>query len=216
MTRAVLLMWLFAAGCTKLIDHGDRDAPNTDPRVLGPQLDRMGRPYVSNLLIAPLDDLVPRTAKRDAYNQADDPSTWATILIDPSANPPRTIVAELAANIALYDPISFTGGPNVCGTSLMYQSPASLTSYLAAATLLADDRIYVDTTKATCEAYLAVELGVAQSVSGCGGRTPLVDTFDVTYTALATGLLAAAGFGDDVSAHDDVSATAFPFLGNPH
>ncbi|MGE0867053.1 MAG: hypothetical protein AB7P03_00720 [Kofleriaceae bacterium] len=222
MMRLVLVvLCALPAACTKPIDHGDRsdadthDAYDPDPLVLGPQLDRMGRPYVSNLLIAPVDDPGARAGKRDAYNRATDPGGWATTVIDAAADPQRTIVAELAASIALYDAFTVIG-PNVCGSGLFYQSPPSPTSYVAAATLFADDRLVVDTTKLTCEDYLAVELGPAYATSGCGGRTPVVDVFDTTFTVLVMGKHAVAGFGDQVAAHADVSATVFPFLGAPH
>ena len=67
---------------------------------------------------------------------------------------------------------------------------AALRCGLARPGFAADDQLYVETSKGTCNQYLAVELdtvilstgGVASS---CGGRAPSYDVIDVSYSALA-------------------------------
>lgn len=101
-------------------------------------------------------------------------------------------------------------------------------SYATLAAALADDQLYLETTKVQCNAYLAVELAAVTGtpLTNCGGRAPSNDVIDVTYSVAAAG---AAGFGttggipdttkplfgDMVPAHSDYTAT-FPYFGPPH
>src|SRR6185369_4860833 len=93
-------------------------------------------------------------------------------------------------------------------------------AYRAAAQLFGDDRLYVDTSMPTCTTYFDLEIELAiggvMAHATCGGRTPVHDVVDVTYSVLAGGLQALSQdqrsglIHDGVAAHADVTAT-FPF-----
>lgn len=217
---------------TKVPDAGIHDGPTVDAGfpaapTLGMQIDRMGRPAVNTALNSLLTtDAVLKKAKKDAYNQAATPAMWKTTVLN-AAVPADTVLAEFAGQIGLFDVldqgvVGITGAG--CGNAVQYMGPPSATSYLGLASLLADDELYVDTAKLTCNFYLSLEVEVAASVphSQCGGRTPLHDVIDTSYSLLAAGV---GGFevgsfapkiGDGVAAHTDVSNDTFPFLGTPH
>jgi len=201
---------------------------------LGAQIDRLGRPAINAMLNATLRDTDAATivAKKDAYNQASEPATWATTML--TTTPARTVRDEIAINLGILDVLDQGAFPNTmgagagCGTSLFYNGGAgttpTATSYDALAGMLADDMLHVDTTKTACNVYLAVELGVITGAGNttCGGRMPTTDVIDFSYSALAAGLAGfdiPAGFAplvvDGVGPHADVSDAVFPFLGTP-
>jgi len=114
-----------------------------------------------------------------------------------------------------------------CGNQVLFNggtldtTPAA-DSYSALANIMAADELYLDTSKTTCQFYLAVEFGVVTGGgnSTCGGRAPQYDVIDFSLSAIAAGL---SGFttalvpklGDGVGPHTDYLAT-FPYLGLPH
>jgi len=226
-----------AAACgdnLKLPDAGVRnDAAVIPPApTLGTVIDRMGRPAVNTALIALLDSDPLKTAKKDAYNHASlDPTSWgATILDANAAGGPRTILGEANFYLGVFDTLdqggtitgTTAGGGGGCGNGALFNNPAG-SFYLPLATVLSDDELYVDTTKTTCNNYLSVEFdAVAGTHSQCGGRTPLNDVIDSSYSFLAAGAHGFTGatftplVGDGVVAHTDVSESSFPFLGTPH
>lgn len=210
---------------------------------LGPQIDRMGRPAVNTALngVANVDPL--QTAKKDAYNQATTASTFKSAVVNPAGDDvqapstvpgtglsPKTVLGEFARNLALFDsldqgsglPGAMNGAGGGCGNQALF---ATATGYSVLATVLADDVLYVDTTKLTCNAYLSLEVEVATGGgvmhTQCGGRTLTHDVVDTSYSLLAAGL---GGFDsqlqprvtDGVPAHTDVTNDTFPFLGAPH
>ena len=142
------------------------------------QIDRMGRPAINTALI----DLLTSTGKKDAYNAASDPATWAS-----------QFQSEMAGNLAALDTLD-----GVVGNALL--PPDTLAS------VLVDDRLVVDTGIPTCDAYLAVELGVPQ----CGGRTLARDVMDDTL-----GAVVGPGVSDYVG-NDSAFLDDFPFLGEPN
>lgn len=142
------------------------------------QIDRMGRPGINTALI----DLLASTGKKDAYNRAGDPATWAA-----------DFQAEIESNLAALDTLDGTTGNTVL-------PPAAL------APVLVDDRLLVDTSVASCDAYLAVELGVTGQ---CGGRTLARDVIDDTL-----GAIVGPGVSDNV-ANDSTFLADFPFIGAP-
>jgi uncharacterized protein DUF4331 len=229
LVKPLVLLAAALAGCG---GHGSgSDGPVHDgseaappPPALGAQIDRMGRPALSSSLIAVFAaEGAARTAQKDAYNQAPDPATWKTTMLSAST----TIERELEVNLAVFDAID-TGMavPQAgCGNALSYVRPPSATSYRDAADLLADDQLYVDTSKTACTVYLALEIEQASAGSSvhyaCGGRTLQHDVIDVTYSVLAAGLAGldqannfAPKLHDGVAVHPDVKDT-FPFLGTP-
>jgi hypothetical protein len=216
------------------------------PAIGATQLDRMGRPAINTALNHAFDtSSTAADAAKDAYNADKDKPSW-----------PMTYTSALASSIGVFDSfdtgvcgngICETGETNVscaadcttagtldgCGNALLYGTPTMTTSYNALAGLLANDALFLDTSRGTCSVYLAVELGVVMSSAPttCGGRAPQYDVIDATYSALASGI---AGFstdnlftpkfncdgagmhcGDDVAAHTDF-LSAFPYLGEPH
>jgi hypothetical protein len=206
------------------VHDGSEGAGAPPPPALGAQIDRMGRPAVSSWLVAGFAaGGAARTAQKDAYNQATDPATWKTTTLPASV----TIERELEANLAVFDAID-TGlaAPQAgCGNALSYVLPPSATSYQNAADMLADDQLYVDTSKTTCTVYLALEIEQASAGSrvhyACGGRMLAHDVIDATYSVLAAGLAGldqannfAPKLHDGVAAHTDVK-DIFPFLGAP-
>jgi hypothetical protein len=103
------------------------------------------------------------------------------------------------------------------------------------ASVLANDQLYIDTTKMSADVasshanYLAVEFNVVTqgsvANSTCGGRAPTNAVIATSYTALAIGVAGfkttdgsfKPAFGDGVAGpHNDVSNDNFPFLGTPH
>ncbi len=143
------------------------------------QVDRMGRPGINTVLINVLPGT--GTALKDAYNRAPDPATWAA-----------QFQSEMQSNLAALDTLD-----GVTGNALL---PAA-----TLASVLVDDRLLIDTSKANCNAYLAVELGL----SDCGGRTLARDIIDDSL-----GAIVGPGVSDNV-ANDSIFLSDFPFLGRP-
>jgi hypothetical protein len=213
---------------------GDSMIDNTPPKApkLGMQIDRMGRPAINAALVGLLDTTDTAHMKKDAYNGYADPTMWAGA---PVANG-RSVTAEIAANLALLDSLdkgnAAIPGPTGCANQVLYNGnpigggTPGATSYNPLAGVLADDMLYVDTSKPTCDAYLSLEVEVATGGqiqhTQCGGRTPKHDVIDVSYSVLISGL---SGFtappgllprlGDGVAAHTDITDT-FPYFGPPH
>jgi hypothetical protein len=210
-------------------DGGPPDVPGMPPPpALGAQLDRMGRPGIADLLIAVFPASGPDLAsQKDAYNRASDPTLWRTTVLRTNV----MIEDELKANIAAFDAIDTSQVQNMvtlpgCGNTLGYSPPVNALAYRGIADLLADDELYVDTSRATCTVYLALELEYANGGSpvhmACGGRIPAYDALDVLYEVLASGAVGldqANGFAprlhSTAAAHADVKDT-FPFLGAPN
>lgn len=142
------------------------------------QIDRMGRPAINPALI----DLLASTGLKDAYNRASDPATWAPLF-----------QTEMQNNIAALDTLD-----GIVGNALL--PPATLAS------VLVDDRLIIDVSVANCDAYLAVELGVAGQ---CGGRTLARDVIDDSL-----GALVGPGVSDFVDLDSEILAQ-FPFMGPP-
>lgn len=165
---------------------------------LGTQIDRNGRPGVTTALVSPLADDAAKGMARDMYNAAGQ-SAWSGF------------AGDIAASLAVYDSLD-----TVCGNQVLAGADAAAGRYDTLAGALADDRLYVDTSKSTCGQYLAVELNATGVIPNddCGGRAPSYDVIDTTYSALAIG--APTGVGDGVAADDGAhSDTAFPFLAAP-
>jgi hypothetical protein len=167
-----------------------------NPPKLGAQIDRAGRPAISTALVATFEtDEDVKNSKKDAYNAADDPTTWA-----------EDAEADLMTNLAILDSLD-----SVCGNQLLADGAGA--RYEALAGVLLDDQLYVNTASGTCEAYLGVEaeaLGLVED-GGCGGRTPNYDVIERSYSVLAAGALTGV---DDTIPQDDQehSLTEFPFI----
>lgn len=232
MTFALLLaapLWL--AGCPA--DEGGGDDMGVDmavmtiptPPGLGAQIDRMGRPAINTALNNTFhpDDAVKNAAK-DANNAEGNEANWSSVIV---GNKPAII--EYAASLAIIDALD-----GKCGNQVLAAGgggDAGAMGYTALASVLIDDELYVDTAKTNCLStelapgvpvpnYLAVEarfLGLP--FPSCGGRTPLDDTIDVTYSLLAAGtdmVHVSDGIDSDADQATPPSLTEFPFLRNPN
>lgn len=209
--NAIVFFTLFfgslAAGC-------DGSKPPVTPNMpaLGTQMDRMGRAGVNTALTDPFDIVQGKTEDqvKDDYNADANVATWTV-----------TWKANIATSLAILDALDgkcgnqilACGKPAGCGTDMPMAG-----RYDTLATALADDQIYVNTAASTCNAYLAVEANATNILANndCGGRTPLYDTIQVTYSALAAGMLSGITSGVTVDADGQASLTAFPFLSDPN
>lgn len=136
-------------------------------------------------------------------------------------------LGNACGNQALYNNMAGgqIGSPVACfNGSMQYQAGCS---YGPLAGILADDELYLDTSKTMCRAYLAVEFAAVTTGPGtntdCGGRAPTNDVMDSTYSVAAAGIAGfdltadppAPLFGDTVGPHADITTT-FPYFGPPH
>jgi hypothetical protein len=178
-----------------------------DGRVSSVQIDRMGRAGVNTALTNPFfRESVPaeelaHEAILDAYNAASNPDQWATLFS-----------SEIAANLAILDSLD-----TVCGNQLLAGPSPVAGRYDALPGILADDQLYVNASSGSCAQYLAVEANaVGITNNDCGGRTPLEDTIDTTYSVLAAGALSGVTDGVPVDGDGTASLTNFPFLDQPN
>jgi len=161
------------------------------------RIDRAGRPLTGNALLAPLDE-ARGTRLKERYNRAE-PATS------------RQFIADIQQTLGLYD-----GYDGVRGNQwLADRNAAPGMRYLRLATLLADDRLWVNSASAKCTSLFAVELahlsGRTDLAGDCGGRTPNYDASNIYRSLLAAGNF--DGIDDGVHHDDRVhSATTFPFL----
>lgn len=190
-------------------DDDNDDNPNfpSRPEISNTQIDRMGRAGINTAATNPFfRESVPAEAENhevvsDDYNAASDSDDWVDLF-----------APEIASNLAILDSLDA-----VCGNQLLAGTTATAGRYDTLAAILADDQLYVNTASGTCGQYLAVEANaVGITNTDCGGRTPLEDSIDTTYSVLAAGVL--SGVTDGVAVDNDgtASLTSFPFLDTPN
>lgn len=170
---------------------------------IGPMLDRIGRAGVNTALTDPFDIESGMTEDqvKDAYNRDTETANWVT-----------TWSPKIAKNLAILDSID-----RVCGNQFAAGTQAIAGRYNTLANVLADDQLYVNTQSEACTTYLGVEANFAGTANAdCGGRTPLYDTIQVTYSALVTGMFSGTNSGVTKDADGTASVTQFPFLANPN
>ena len=173
--------------------------PIPSPPSIGRQVDRMGQAAIATALISFVSDDLTRGADLDAYNAAP-PADWVTFQ------------SNIQSHLAVYD-----GLDGQCGNQLLInESVSSIARYAPLADLLTDDRLFIDSAQGSCGLYLGLELNEAGHVANafCGGRTPLVDTIDVSYTALVGDLSVPIGDGVGVD-ETDHPAEDFPYMAAP-
>ena len=169
--------------------------------LIGEQIERMGRAAINTALSSPFASEEERGDAEDAYNAAANPIQWTSMFTD-----------GFAANLAIFD-----GLDRNCGNQLLAGDEAVPGRYDALASVLADDQLYVNTEFGTCQTYLAVEANALGIVNDdCGGRTPLYDTIDVSYSVLAAGALSGVGDGIPLDADSEPSITELPFYAEPN
>jgi hypothetical protein len=207
MQRTLYIVIAMFCAAVVLTGCGSDDSDNPPPpRVGAVQIDRMGRAGVNTALTNPFfRESVPSEESQhetivDDYNAAKDPSQWVA-----------EFSSLIASNLAILDSLD-----RVCGNQVLAGPAPVAGRYKALADILADDQLYVNTASGTCNQYLAVEanaIGIANA--DCGGRTPLENTIDVTYSVVAVGALTGVTNGITSDTDGTASLTAFPFLDRP-
>jgi hypothetical protein len=202
----------FLAGWTpaSLIVSVDLDAVNQGGTMLAvwattargqKQIDRMGRPLTGNALLGSFADEETSDRLKERYNGAT-PDTAAEF------------IPEIEKTLGIYD-----GFDARCGNQMLADSSQSAPArYRALATLLADDRLWIESTSTLCGTFFSVELAALTAdhsqVIFCGGRTPNDDAIDVYRSLLVNG--AEKGVDDGVDRDErDHSISEFPFLAAP-
>ncbi len=223
MAKRVLFLLLCSMGCDNTVVEAMPDmAMNLipTPPTLGFPIDRMGRPAINTALTNTFN---PNDAQKgiakDDYNAEADQSMWATLMIEG-----KPVTKEFAGNLAVIDALD-----GVCGNQLLAAGDptgdAGLAEYAALPQVLVDDELYLDTSIGDCAAtatlpnYLAVEgRSLGLPLTSCGGRTPLDDVIDVSYTLLASGGTTKVTDGVDADADPSTPASLseFPFLNAPN
>lgn len=181
--------------------------PNPPPPALLQQVDRAGRPFINTAVNDAFEpDASTRKAAEDEYNGNADAAAWSGY------------ATQIAKNLAIYDGLDTT-----CGNQAFADGDAGDSNaqrYGALAGLLADDRLWLDTTKSTCAQYLALEVAALTKTtsSDCGGRVLVTDVIDQTYQYAAGGLDAGGDGGLTDGVDRSTSKTGdstFPYLVAP-
>ena len=163
-------------------------------------LDRMGRPLTGNALLGTLAAAVVSDKLKEDYNRAT-PATAARF------------VPEMEQTLGLYD-----GFDGKCGNQLLAGKLESAGRYRQLATLLADDRLWVNSASKVCTHFFAVELaeltGQRALAHDCGGRSPTYSAANVYRSLLANGKPVGIDDGLTRDEHDH-SSSSFPFLAAP-
>lgn len=200
MIRLAKTLALGAFASALLVGCGDDGNGGSPPPTLGVQIERMGRAGINTAVVDPFNGSSSNHGMiQDGYNASDDPADW------------DQFAPRMATNLAILDSLD-----TVCGNQLLAGRTAAAGRYDTLAGVLADDQLYVNTASGACQQYLAVEanaVGIANS--DCGGRTPLHDTIDVSYSVLAAGILAGVTDGIANDADGASSLADFPFFRAP-
>ncbi|HKQ13922.1 MAG TPA: DUF4331 family protein [Steroidobacteraceae bacterium] len=165
------------------------------------QLDRVGRPLTGNALLGTLATADVSDKLKEDYNRAT-PSTAARF------------VPEIEKNLGLYD--AFDGK---CGNQLLASKlRTGAGRYRDLATLLADDRLWVNSASGVCKQFFAVELaslmGETELDNDCGGRSPRYSAANEYRSFLTNGT--PVGIDDGLTRDKrEQSSTTFPFLAAP-
>jgi hypothetical protein len=206
MQRIVYIVAIMLCTTVALTGCGSDDDNPPPPSVGTVQIDRMGRAGVNTALTNPFyresvaSEELQHEMVVDDFNAASDPSQWVA-----------RFSSLIASNLAILDSLD-----RVCGNQVL-AGPAPVPGrYKALADILADDQLYVNTASGTCNQYLAVEANAIGIVNtDCGGRTPLENTIDITYSVVAVGALTGVTNGITSDADGTASLTVFPFLDRP-
>ena len=206
MPRSIHIVAIIFCTAVVLTGCGSDDSNPPPPRLGAVQIDRMGRAAVNTALTNPFfrESVASEESQHetilDDYNAANDPSQWVA-----------RFSSRIASNLAILD-----GLDRVCGNQVLAGPAPVAGRYKTLADILADDQLYVNTASGTCNQYLAVEakaIGIANT--DCGGRTPLENTIDITYSVVAVGALTGVTNGVTSDADGTASLTEFPFLDRP-
>jgi len=197
MTRLLTLSGLLALAACSSTPAANPPAPTLGATIT----DRMGRAAVNTALTNPFDTVTGSSpnAVKDLYNSVSDPTMWSSMF-----------KAYIKSNLAIFD-----GLDGNCGNQFI--ADASSPRYDTLAGVLVDDELYLNTASGTCSTYLGVEANAVMVIpnNDCGGRTPLENTIDETYSALAIGMTSGVTNGVTSKAGGTANITTFPFLGAP-
>jgi hypothetical protein len=165
------------------------------------QIDRAARPLTGNALLATLGSEDESNRLKEAYNAA-----------TPATGQPFAV--EIAKGVALYD-----GFDGQCGNGFTVDRDLPpLRRYTELASLLADDRLWVNSRSSACTQLFAVEratlAGALELEHDCGGRTPAMNAVNVYRSLLVDSTTSSLSDGLDRDERP-VSASAFPFLSPP-
>ncbi len=169
---------------------------------LGNPIERTARPLIKNALVGgPLAPEAVSNRRKEAYNRVG-LDGWIQFSRD------------IDRTLGLYD-----GFDGTCGNQWLADTKAEPSKrYQKLASLLADDRIWVNSASATCTQFLAVEFTALRTPGAlpedCGGRTPNYDASNIFRSLLIDGT---SNRGVDGLNHDENihSTTDFPFLAAP-
>jgi hypothetical protein len=170
---------------------------------LGQPIERTARPLIKTALVGgPLAPDAVSNRRKEAYNRVVGRNGWMQFSRD------------IEHTLELYD-----GFDGKCGNQWLADTKVEPSKrYWKLASLLADDRIWVNSASATCTQFMAVEftaLGTPRALPGdCGGRTPNYDASNIFRSLLIDGT---SNGGVDGLSHDEKihSTTDFPFLAEP-
>ena len=165
------------------------------------RFDRLGRPLSKNALIGFTDPNGTDDRLKDRWNR-----------LTPAES--GRFAGDMEKSLAFYD-----GLDGVCGNQILADKKvASVQRYRRLATLLSDDRLWVNAASHICTQFFAVELanlaGRKDLRGDCGGRTPRYDASNVWRSLLVQGTTAGIDDGLHRDEHEP-SATEFPFLAPP-
>jgi len=160
----------------------------------------MGRPLTGNALLGTLGTAEEAGRLKEDYNAAA-PEAWSRF------------ESDLARGLALYD-----GLDGECGNQILARPASDHDRYGPLASMLADDRLWLNSASGDCDQFMAVELssitGSSGPIADCGGRSPLIDAVDVYRSLLVLG--ESKGIDDGVDRDDgEHSISDFPFLADP-
>jgi hypothetical protein len=177
---------------------------------LGPQIDAMGRPAINTALVNTFASNAARSEAEDEFNTTSNEERF-------------DFVDTMADQLAVYDALVGRCGDNPLTNRASAAPSDGLATgpdrYNFVATVFADDQLYVNgnsrgAAAGQCNQYFSAELGVI-GVTGleadCGGRSPLYDVIQTTYSAVAIGGVTGV---DDGIPSDNItqSDSQFPFL----
>jgi len=180
------------------LDVNSNLSTSTQPQ-LGTQIDRVGRAAISTGLMDTFTaDSATKDTGKNRYNKATQ-ADW------PSFS------ADFQVSLAILDSLDTN-----CGNQLRVNNDDTNGRYAALANVLADDQLYVRSTNGQCGVYLGIEAeaigAIPVDAGNCGGRTPIDNVIERTYSVLAAGILTGIDDGITIDNDCDQSSTVFPFL----
>ncbi|NUP04562.1 MAG: hypothetical protein HOW73_00695 [Polyangiaceae bacterium] len=198
---------------------------------LGSQIDRMGRPAINTALTGAFAQFngigaptsvsdMERASYEDTYNQDSNEAEWS-----------GTYAGIFGLNLAVIDTLDtgLNGLPNQQACENQPVSCGDISHsmdqcYATLASVLADDRLWLNTAGTNCsssaptspiEGYLAVEFAFLDfDNEGCGGRRPIDDVIQTSYSVLTQGT--PTGIDDNIPAPPGLHPETFPYLADPH